>query len=239
MKFGHHFYNWDWDWRPDVDRLLRLTRETGYEGFELKPSRLNVEADELREKCTGAGLTCAAIGGFGHIKDVIDYAHAAGAPNVRCGVPKGEAQRWVDYAGERGVTIVIHNHTGRDGPGSGEVETREDLLRCLDECPGLMACPDTGHLYICGSDPVQTIRDLGDRCGYVHLKDYDPALVAQGLKGPSFVELGTGAFDLPGAMQALEDIGYTGWVMVERDRRVDDYVQSAHNMRRVLSELGY
>ena len=239
MRFGHHFYNWDWDWEPDVDRLVSLTKETGYEGFELKPTRLGVDADALRIQCDRSGIVCAAVGGFGHIQEVIDYAHAAGAGLVRCGVPRDEAPRWVDYAGERGVTIVIHNHTGRDGVGSGEVETMDDLLRYLDERPGVLACPDTGHLTLCGSDPVATIRALGPRCGYVHLKDIDPALAAQGLKGPSFVELGAGALDLAGCMQALEDIGYDGWVMVERDRRVADYVQSARTMRQALRGLGY
>jgi len=40
-------------------------------------------------------------------------------------------------------------------------------------------------------------------------------------------------------MKTLEDIGFDGWVMVERDRRVDDYVQSARNMQQALRRLGY
>ena len=73
----------------------------------------------------------------------------------------------------------------------------------------------------------------------MHLKDIDPGLAAQGLKGSSFCELGAGALDLAGCMEALEAIGYNGWIMVERDQRVDDYVQSAHNMRNALRALGY
>jgi inosose dehydratase len=120
------------------------------------------------------------------------------------------------------------------------VETREDLLRYLDERPGMFACPDTGHLALCGSDPVQTIRDLGERCRYLHLKDIRPDRVGrkQG-PGEKFCELGTGALDLPGVIKALEDIHYEGWIMIERDNRVPDYVASARIMRAKLREFGY
>ena len=119
------------------------------------------------------------------------------------------------------------------------VETREDLLRYLDERPGVFACPDTGHLALCGSDPVQTIRDLGNRCRYLHLKDLPASRVGnRSALGEKFCELGPGALDLPGVLQAFEDIRYEGWIMVERDSREPDYVQSAKNMRAVLQRLG-
>jgi sugar phosphate isomerase/epimerase len=39
-------------------------------------------------------------------------------------------------------------------------------------------------------------------------------------------------------IKALEDIRYEGWIMVERDSREPDYVQSAKNMRAVLKKFG-
>jgi sugar phosphate isomerase/epimerase len=235
---GHHFYNWDWAWNHGThfERRLRLTRETGYTGFEAKPDEIGRPAAEVRDLCTQAGVKCVAIGGG--LRDGIDYAAAAGARIVRAMVPKDETRRWVDYAGERGIILVIHPHVARPGA-QGAVETREDLLRYLDERPGVFACPDTGHLALCGSDPVQTLRDLGQRCRYLHLKDIRPERV--GVKhapGEKFCELGTGALDLAGVLQALEDIRYNGWIMVERDSRERDYIQSARNMREVLRRHG-
>ncbi len=58
-------------------------------------------------------------------------------------------------------------------------------------------------------------------------------------KGEKFCELGTGALGLKGVLKALEDIDYKGWIMVERDNRVPDYVQSAGNMRALLRKMGY
>lgn len=232
VRLGHHFYNWDRAWDKDLDLRLRLTKETGWEGFEAKPEEIGVPAAELRRKCADAGVECVAIGGG--VREAIDYAHAAGAGIVRSFCAKEEAARWVAYAAERGILIAIHNHAGS------AVETREDLLRALDERPGTVACPDTGHLLLYGSDPAVTIRELGERCRYIHLKDIDPAGVGSRKRGGSvFCELGSGALDLGGVLAALDWIGYSGWLMVERDRRVSDYVRSARNMREVLRRRGY
>ena len=235
---GHHFWNWDhrWNCAESFGKRLALTRETGYEGFEAKPHEIGVPGEVVRERCAKYGVQCVAIGAGG--EEGIDYAHAAGASIVRTKVPREQTKRWVEYAGERGITIVVHPHVARAGAVE-PVETREDLLRYLDDRPGVFACPDTGHLALCGSDPVQTILDLGERCRYVHLKDIRPERVGvKHAKGEKFCELGAGALDLVGVIKALENIDYRGWIMVERDSREADYVRSARNMRRVLKRMG-
>jgi sugar phosphate isomerase/epimerase len=233
---GHHFWNWDHAWNnaAHLDTRLRLTSETGYDGFEAKPAEIGVEPGELRDRCERFGVQCAAIGGG--IEEAVEYAHAAGVSFVRAGVSRQDSARWVEYAGERGITIVIHPHVSA-GNDPDAVETREDLLRYLDVRPGVHACPDTGHLLLCGSDPVQTILDLGERCRYLHLKDVLPHRVGTcQQQGEKFCELGTGALDVEGVLGALRTIGYTGWIMVERDSREADYVASARRMRSLLSE---
>lgn len=237
-RIGHHFWNWDHAWSKAAffERRLQLTKETGYEGFEAKPGEIGHAPEDVREKCEALGVACAAIGAGP--QEGIPYAAAAGARILRTGVAKEQTKRWVEAAGERGIILVVHPHVGtRDAPGA--VETREDLLRYLDERPGVFACPDTGHLALCGSDPVQTIRDLGSRCRYLHLKDLPAHRVNnRHAVGEKFCELGTGALDLRGVVKALEEIRYEGWIMVERDSRERDYVQSARNMRAVLQRFG-
>jgi sugar phosphate isomerase/epimerase len=237
-RVGHHFWNWDHTWNRAefFARRLQLTKETGYAGFEAKPAEIGHPADVVRERCSALGVSCVAIGAGP--QEGIPYAAAAGAGILRTGVPKEQTKRWVDAAEERGIILVVHPHVGtRDSPGA--VETREQLLAYLDERPGVFACPDTGHLALCGSDPVQTIRDLGSRCRYLHLKDLPASRVGNRFgAGEKFCELGTGALDVAGVIKALEDIRYEGWIMVERDSREPDYVQSAKNMRAVLQRFG-
>jgi hypothetical protein len=36
---------------------------------------------------------------------------------------------------------------------------------------------------MCGSDPIQTIRDLDERCACIHLKDVEMDMAKQGIKG--------------------------------------------------------
>jgi sugar phosphate isomerase/epimerase len=237
-KIGHHFWNWDHAWNKAefFERRLQLTKETGYAGFEAKPPEIGHPPEVVREKCAALGLACAAIGAGP--QEGIPYAVAAGAGILRTTVAKDQAKHWIEAAGKRGIILTVHPHVGtREVPGT--VETREDLLRYLDERPGMFACPDTGHLALCGSDPVQTIRDLGNRCRYLHLKDIPANRVGNKYAaGEKFCELGTGVLDLPGVIKALEDIRYEGWIMVERDSREPDYVQSAKNMRAVLRRFG-
>jgi len=71
------------------------------------------------------------------------------------------------------------------------------------------------------------VREFRDRVWHVHFKDADPAVMAasreQAGDGPQsvghgvFCELGTGGVDFPGVLQALDEIGYDGWIVVEQD----------------------
>lgn len=238
-RVGHHFWNWDHAWNKGdfLAERLRLTKETGYEGWEAKPEEIGRPAAEMRAACDALGIACAAIGG--DVKPAVEYAQAAGVTIVRTTFSKEDNRRWVDYGAERGIIFVVHPHAAPGGAANA-VETREDLLRYLEQHPGVYACPDTGHLALCGSDPVQTIRDLGPLCRYIHLKDIRPDRVGKkDGAGEKFCELGTGALDLAGVIRALEAIDYEGWIMVERDSREPDYIKSARNMRAVMRTFGY
>ena len=137
---GHHFWNWDraWDTGEFLDKRLELTRQTGYEGFEAKPHQIGQPAEVVREKCVRLGIQCVAIGGG--LKQGIDYAYAAGAKIVRSEVPKNETKRWVDYAGERGIIIVIHPHVGQAGK-PGTVETEKICCGISTSGPAFLPVP--------------------------------------------------------------------------------------------------
>lgn len=124
---------------------------------------------------------------------------------------------------ETGLRSCLHHH------GSTYVETPAeiDTFLSLTDPDLLGICFDTGHYMLGGGDPVAGIRKHADRITLVHFKDFLPAVVAradeqgwnyQDLVGQGmFCELGQGSVDFAAVKQALEDIGYQGWLVVEQD----------------------
>ncbi|MEU7028790.1 sugar phosphate isomerase/epimerase [Streptomyces sp. NPDC046275] len=74
-----------------------------------------------------------------------------------------------------GLRIVVHPHADT------HLDSEENVARFLDATdPDLVAlCLDTGHYAYCGGDSVKLIETYGERIGYLHLKQVDPAVLAR------------------------------------------------------------
>ncbi|MEB8337378.1 sugar phosphate isomerase/epimerase family protein [Streptomyces endophyticus] len=74
-----------------------------------------------------------------------------------------------------GLKLVFHPHADT------HVDTEENVTRLLDATdPDLVSlCLDTGHYAYCGGDSVKLIETYGERIGYLHLKQVDPAVLAE------------------------------------------------------------
>ncbi|QKW08816.1 TIM barrel protein [Streptomyces sp. NA04227] len=87
-----------------------------------------------------------------------------------------QTERLAREVGERyGLRTVVHPHADT------HVDTEENVTRFLDATdPELVSlCLDTGHYAYCGGDSVRLIETYGERIGYLHLKQVDPAVLAQ------------------------------------------------------------
>ena len=129
--------------------------------------------------------------------------------------------RAAELARARDFEPTLHPHT------STFCESRAEIERALELTDvGLLV--DTGHYLLGGTDPIQALRDWGDRVNYVHIKDVrldvvrevvrEKADVLESWRRGMFTELGTGDVDLPAFFGALREIGYDGWIVVEQDR---------------------
>jgi inosose dehydratase len=86
---------------------------------------------------------------------------------------------------------------------------------------------DTGHLLIGGTDPAALAGDHGHRVVHVHLKDVDVTVAAElragrlslleATKQRLFRPLGLGDVRLAEVLQALDEHGYDGWLVLEQD----------------------
>ncbi|MDA0636251.1 TIM barrel protein [Nonomuraea sp. MCN248] len=171
------------------------------------------------------------------------------APGLEPGEWPGYAarvQEAVRRCRDAGFEPAFHHHLGT------YVETPQDVERLL-ELTDVRLCLDTGHLLLAGGDPVTALRDWSDRIGHVHVKDGDRAIMAKALADGAdlrelmgrggFAPLGEGELDLPGVVRTLDEIGYTGWVIIEQDtlpgrRSVARNITDQAANREKLRELG-
>lgn len=112
-------------------------------------------------------------------------------------------------------------------------ETSADLKKFLDslESTGVGVNLDPANLVmVTGDDPVQAVHNLKKYIVHTHAKDgkqifyLDPEVVYGINKDvivtdDSFIEvpLGEGSVDWPNYLKALEDIGYNGFLTIERE----------------------
>lgn len=110
-------------------------------------------------------------------------------------------------------------------------------------------------MMVTEDDPVQAVYTLKDYIVHTHAKDgrrnyyLDPEIVyglveAEMLESPSFTELplGEGKVDFPNYLKALEDIGYKGFLTIERevgDNPAKDIVTAADFLRNIIGQENY
>ena len=127
-----------------------------------------------------------------------------------------ESDRMMDllekYCRAYDLRAAVHNH----GPDNAYLyPTAESALKRIGSRDNarLGVCLDVGHERRAGLDPVEFIKKHGDRVVEVHLKNIkiDPVL--------NFAKEGPrGELDIPGILQALADIGFDGYCLVEYEK---------------------
>lgn len=132
----------------------------------------------------------------------------------------GGLARAVDRCRERGYDPTFHHHTAT------YIEAQWEIERLL-EVSDIGLCLDTGHLLLGRGEPLKAIQDWAERINQVHLKDArldrleeivaEAAPVEEIWRRQAFCALGDGDIDIPRVLDALGDIGYSGWLVVEQD----------------------
>ena len=133
-------------------------------------------------------------------------------------------EKWAVRAHELGMASSFHPHGGT------YIETPREtkiLMSLLSENVSL--CLDVGHWLVGGGDPVAAAREYGKRVTHVHVKDVSGD-VLQKMKSKEvpnmgyavdelklFVPAGTGLLKVRELFIALEESGFSGWLMSEQD----------------------
>lgn len=126
-----------------------------------------------------------------------------------------EIEPAVDHAEREGVTLALET--------SLPAAENRTLLEAIDS-PRARLYYDVGNATSFGFDPAAELRELADLLApRIHLKD--------GVGGGSDCMLGEGSVDFVGVADALDAIGYDGWLVLETMFRDDPMEGMAENLR--------
>lgn len=156
-------------------------------------------------------------------------------------------QQVVKRCRARGYEPTFHHETGTF------VEAPTEIEKVL-ELSDVGLCLDTGHLLLGGGEAVSALSEWRDRINHVHIKDAELAVFEQIVAAEepttaiwsreAFPALGKGDLKAEEFIQLLQEIGYSGWLVVEQDilpRTAERFRQAARDQvanREFLSRCG-
>ena len=245
IRYGYTAMTWGKEERQAVEDIAA----TGFEGIQFRiDATKEFKPEELKELLAQHKLTFVALSS-GEV--TIDQAseqemiarHTANARFVRDAgglylqvldqlkpyprtVMKEECRRLgklLTEIGKRtadlGIPLAYHNHMNTIGEHPREL----DLVLENSDPKYVNLLLDTAHSVAGGGNPADAIRKYRERILFLHLKDMvDIPASTEGAKYPfKFVELGRGRVDLAAVFQALADINFQNWAVVELDRVPD------------------
>ena len=240
----------------DLDRVFGIIAGAGWEGVEIHNAPLDWLGTprHLRSLLGKHGLELACLygtGGEGSAQQVlerqkrrIEYGAEVGCAvycfggnrRVSRRLPTDDefkrlaekAEALIDHATPLAITVAYHAHPGAT------VESEEDHDRLLAFTERLQVCIDVSVAALMQEDPVAQLHKYSHRLGYVHMKD---------LKRDTFCAMGQGTvgLDFGAIREALNDIGYTGWVVGELSGYWADMgdAESCYANREYLRSVGY
>jgi len=245
-----------------VVALFPIISEMGYNGVELPifdPATLDLIA--IRQACVNSGLACTAstamaqglslidderrTQGVAWLQNVVRAASALGA-DLLCGpmaVPVGELrgrgftsqefdncvrslQEVGAVASAEGVTLALEPLNRFETFMLNTVQDCVRLMTAVDQ-PSVGLLLDTFHMHIEDKSTPAALPRAGIDIKHFHCSENDRGAV------------GSGQVDWTGTFQALADVQYSGWLVVESFNAVIPELAGATCIWRPLAESPY
>lgn len=139
------------------------------------------------------------------------------------------------------IKIALHNHPNPGVFKKPSIYWNPDftLNQIIHRNKYIGICPDVGHWFRSGLDPLISLRKCKGRILSVHIKDLVPGSV--GLCGFHDVPWGTGLCNFSGLMHELKKINYAGYITLEYDYKSPntflEVKESVNNFKRLTSRI--
>jgi inosose dehydratase len=127
-------------------------------------------------------------------------------------------------AAENGMYISYHQHLGTG------VASREqlDYLMAKSDPALVTLLPDTGHLFVCGMEPLEIFEKYYRRIKYIHLKDVrrdifikskrEQLCFMDAVRAGLFTVPSDGCIDFKDIFKLLLESDFSGWLVVEAEQ---------------------
>ena len=246
--------------RDQIDRAADATLQAiaaiGYRELEILQATLPTVAPlakKLGLSMVSAHLDAATIDGAGlaefvaQAKDhglryiVIPWVPPEKRPTDRAGFEAlaGRFNRVNHVVARAGLQPCYHNHAfefGRDRDGTRWL----DVLMQATAQAGMKLELDVFWVSVTGADPLDVIKQYSGRIALMHLKDRrpsaEPTLVESSVPHEAFVEVGSGALNVPAILAASRAAGVEHY-FVEQDFTPGDPVASLRKSYAYLSGI--
>ena len=242
VRFGYAAITWGGNDEQAIDDIASL----GFRGIQLRSNAFAKYADRpaaLRELLESRKLTMVALSS-GNLsidpaveREQLDiHTQHAGFLRKVGGLylqiiderPSGRPLVDADYKrlgrlltelGKRttdlGIPLGYHHHMGSLGE-------QPDAIRKIMESTDATYVKfqlDTAHYQQGGGDPAQAVKDYANRLLFLHIKDVESPVpsAADPARSYRFVELGRGKVNLKRVFDALREVDFSGWAIVELD----------------------
>jgi len=156
-------------------------------------------------------------------------------------IPDGKSREWgmetfaasvrdvVPTAEEVGVDVLIEPEPDL------LIETTDHFLEFADRIDSeAVGCNfDAGHLFCVGEDPAAAVETLAEHTEHYHVEDIPADRTHE------HTQLGDGAMDVDGFLEAVDDSGYDGFVTVELYPYQETAAETAREAYEYLDERGW
>ncbi|GHV11417.1 sugar phosphate isomerase [Clostridia bacterium] len=186
---------WDPDHGDVIKDLLAKYKLVGT-GTHVGLDALENDYSRVIEYLKKIGSTHPIIPGVNN-----DYFHSVDSMKELCGKIEVVAKKLADD----GCDLGFHNHTSEYGI---KLAGRTIMDIFYDEAPSLKFEVDCGWAWAAGADVIASLKKIGDRLAFIHVKDIDEKNVP--------TEVGNGIVNMPKIFDTAASLGVK-WGVVEQD----------------------
>jgi inosose dehydratase len=207
-----------------VDKTIEIMKRVGVTNLSIKDIHMPLNStqekiNEVLKKFNDAGITVYTVGVIymktqESVDQAFSYAKMAGVKLI-IGAPNYELLPYVEKkVRENDIRLAIHNH-GPDNPLYPNATDIWNHIKDMD--PRMGICIDIGHTTRDGQDPTVDLQRYKSRIFDMHIKDVDKAA-----KDGKTVEMGRGIINIPGVIETLRKIKYSGKCSLEFEKDMND-----------------